>query len=98
MLRTSKYDLWRESTRIHFVSNSFKVFLMYLCPISCNDFIAQKVLVEISFATVIVSIVLCVHLYVRDWAEEGGAEETQRLQVAVQEIRESSLEVGVAAA
>eukprot|EP01032_Pedospumella_encystans_P007762 gene7762-9270_t len=57
----------------------------------------QKVLVEVSFATVIVSIVLCVHLYVRDWAEEGGAEETQRLQVAVQEIRESSLEVDVAA-
>lgn len=79
------------------------LFISNCCNLySTSDFvlflIAQKVLVEVSFATVIVSIVLCVHLYVRDWAEEGGEEETQRLQVAVQEIRESAMEPTVATA
>ena len=51
-------------------------------------------LVEVSFAAAIVSIVLCVHLFVRDWADEGTEQETERLNVAVREIRDSGAAVG----
>ena len=50
-------------------------------------------LVEVSFAAVIVGIVLGVHLFVRDWADEGTAQETERLNVAVREIRDSGAAV-----
>ena len=62
-----------------------------------RNFIAsslQTVLVEVSFAAAIVSIVLCVHLFVRDWADEGTEQETERLNVAVREIRDSGAAVG----
>lgn len=38
----------------------------------------QRVFVEVAFAAVIIAIVLCVHLYVRDWASDGLLEEQQR--------------------
>lgn len=40
----------------------------------------ERVLVEVAFAAVIILIVLCVHLYVRDWASDGLLEEQQRTQ------------------
>ena len=49
----------------------------------------EVVLIEVSFAAVIVTIVLCVHLFVKDWASEGGVEEQQRIDAVIRETSAS---------
>ena len=50
------------------------------------------VLVEISFAVSILAIVLCVHMYVRNWAEDGSIDEKLRIDAAVRDAGAATAE------